>query len=193
MFNSTTSCPINPEIHNNRYLIAEFENFIPQIRQTIANNLDRRLARRIGVSDVVQETFLEAMKRFDGYLTAKPMQIRDWLCLLAKNMARNANTFHLRTMKRSLRLERRDQPIDSQRKATQSSPSANCVLNEMLDRKVHLLNQLSNTDREILRLRHELCRSNQQAAKALGISEKAASKRYLRAVTNLKQKMEVLS
>jgi RNA polymerase sigma-70 factor (ECF subfamily) len=49
---------------------------------------------------------------------------------------------------------------------------------------------MDEMDREVLALRHFEDLSNQEVAEALGISQKAASMRYVRALERLKQAMK---
>jgi RNA polymerase sigma-70 factor (ECF subfamily) len=51
------------------------------------------------------------------------------------------------------------------------------------------LEELDEIDREVLALRHFEDLSNQEVAETLGISQKAASMRYVRALERLKEMM----
>lgn len=54
----------------------------------------------------------------------------------------------------------------------------------------HALAKLDDSDSAILELRHEECLGNAECAALLGISEKAASMRYIRALKRLKETLE---
>jgi len=54
-----------------------------QVRQAVALRLDRRLAARVGVSDVLQETYLEASRRLADYLARPALPFDLWLRWLA--------------------------------------------------------------------------------------------------------------
>ena len=54
----------------------------------------------------------------------------------------------------------------------------------------HALAKLDDSDSAILELRHEECLGNAECAALLGISEKAASMRYIRALRRLKETLE---
>jgi RNA polymerase sigma-70 factor (ECF subfamily) len=49
------------------------------LRRLIGLRLDARLRARIDASDVVQETFLEAVRRLPDYLARQPMPFHLWL------------------------------------------------------------------------------------------------------------------
>ena len=61
---------------------------------------------------------------------------------------------------------------------------------ETSDRLVAALDGLADTDREIIALRHFEDLGNREIADVLGIEEKAASIRYVRAIRRLKQALE---
>jgi RNA polymerase sigma-70 factor (ECF subfamily) len=55
-----------------------------------------------------------------------------------------------------------------------------------------VLNNLDETDREILVLRHFEQLTNSETAKVLGISKSAASKRFIAAVRRLKTQLKAI-
>src|SRR5262249_44445431 len=66
-------------------------------------------------------------------------------------------------------------------------PSENAVRAEVKVRLQEALTRMDAIDREVLALRHFEHLSNAEAAQVLGIQEKAAGKRYLRALKRLKE------
>jgi RNA polymerase sigma-70 factor (ECF subfamily) len=71
-----------------------------------------------------------------------------------------------------------------------TSPSQAAMRDERAARLHQALEQMDEVDREVLALRHFEDLSNQEVAEALGISQKAASMRYVRALERLKQAMK---
>ena len=61
---------------------------------------------------------------------------------------------------------------------------------ELLEQTRVAMRELSDTDREILELRHFEELSNTECAAALGIEVKAASIRYIRSLKRMKEIME---
>jgi RNA polymerase sigma-70 factor (ECF subfamily) len=72
----------------------------------------------------------------------------------------------------------------------QTTPSQAAVRAEMKLRLQEALNGMSGIDREVLALRHFEQLTNTETAKILGLSDSAASNRYVRAVKRLKQIMD---
>ena len=66
-------------------------------------------------------------------------------------------------------------------------PSEAAIRVEVKIRLQEALNAMDGLDREVLALRHFEQLSNREAALVLGIQEKAAGKRYLRALKRLKE------
>src|SRR5215468_6446041 len=73
-----------------------------QLRQAVALRLDRRLAARVDVSDVVQETYLEAARRLPDYLNRADMPFALWLRWLARERVLMLHRQHLFADKRAL-------------------------------------------------------------------------------------------
>lgn len=178
---------------HNRHLASVFWSNRERLRRTVVNNLDRRLTRRVDPSDILQETYIEATRRLDKFIADEPMSTFDWLRLLARNTTRNANAFHLRAGKRSVKTERRIDVETANPTTCQSSPSHTLIKKELLDRRSQCMKNLNPQEQEVIRLRHEQNCSNADVALQLGISEKAASKRYYRAIINLARLMDLNS
>ena len=68
-----------------------------------------------------------------------------------------------------------------------TSPSVAAVRGEVRARLAEALEEMDPTDREVLALRHFEQLTNAEAAQVLGIQERAAAKRYLRALERLKE------
>ena len=66
------------------------------------------------------------------------------------------------------------------------TPASEAIQRELQRRLDAAIGELDDDDREIVLMRHREQLSNQQAAGALGLSEAAASMRYLRAIRRLR-------
>lgn len=166
------------------------------LRRAVAVRLDPALARRVDASDVVQDVLIEAHRRLQEYLKNPTMPFGLWLRQLAKDRVIDAHRFHRQAQRRSLDREQSVQPapwadassvqllaelIDPER-----TPGSQAVQRELESKLHQALHQLDDIDREIILLRHQEQLSNQDAAGELGLSEAAASMRYLRALRRLR-------
>ncbi len=72
------------------------------LRRLIQLRMDRRLQQRLDVSDIVQETLIEANRRLREYLDDPPMEFHLWLRQIARDRIIDAHRRHRGTAKRSL-------------------------------------------------------------------------------------------
>jgi RNA polymerase sigma-70 factor (ECF subfamily) len=162
--------------------------------------LDRRLRGRLDASDVVQDAFLEAVDRLDKYLSDRSMPFFIWLRFLTGQKLTELHRRHLgvqaRAVNREVSLYQAPMPeassaaLAAQLLGRWSSPSAKVVKAELQLQLEGALNAMTLVDREVLVLRHFEQLSNVETAYVLGISENAASNRYVRALKRLKEMLD---
>jgi RNA polymerase sigma-70 factor (ECF subfamily) len=153
--------------------------------------LDRRLRRRVDPSDVVQEAQLEATRRLPDYLVQRPMPFQLWLRKIAKQRLIMAHRAHVCAARRSVGRDVALQVPSStflgqQVPARGSSPSQGLRRQELVSRVQEAVAELSEADREMIRMRNFEQLTNQQAAAVLGIDPATASQRYGRALLRLR-------
>src|SRR6516162_6416908 len=166
------------------------------VRRMIDLRLDPAIAARLDASDVVQEVLLEASRRLDSYLRSPAMPFHLWLRHIAKDHIIDAHRRHRQAQRRSLD---REQPIVPAVLADHSSyelagqildqeptPASAAIRHELQRRLDTAIAALDDDDREVILMRHGEQLSNQEVAAALGLTEAAASMRYLRAVRRLR-------
>jgi RNA polymerase sigma-70 factor (ECF subfamily) len=76
-----------------------------RLQRMVAVRMDKRLARRIGPSDVVQETMVEASRRLPAYLKGQPIPSDPWLHRLAWNRLVHLYCYHVEGARRSVSRE----------------------------------------------------------------------------------------
>jgi RNA polymerase sigma-70 factor (ECF subfamily) len=166
------------------------------LRRLIGLRLDPALAARVDASDIVQDVLLEAHRRLQDYLKNPVMPFHLWLRHIAKDHIIDAHRRHRQAQRRSLD---REQPIVPAVLADHSSyelagqlidpeltPASEAIRRELQHRLNIAITELDEDDREIILLRHREQMANQDVARELGLSEAAASMRYLRAVRRLR-------
>src|SRR5262249_11080134 len=82
------------------------ERYRRYLRSLVAVRLDRRVARRVDASDIVQEALADASERMDHYLRARPLPFLGWLRRLARDRVVDAHRRHLGSLRRSVARER---------------------------------------------------------------------------------------
>jgi RNA polymerase sigma-70 factor (ECF subfamily) len=166
------------------------------LRRAIDLRLDPALAGRVDASDVVQDVLLEASQRLSDYLRNPAMPFHLWLRHIARDHIIDAHRRHRLAQRRSLD---REQPIVPAALADRSSvemaarfldgeltPASAAIQHELQQRVREAMAHLTDDDREVICMRHFEQLSNQDVALTLGLTEAAASMRYLRALRRLR-------
>jgi RNA polymerase sigma-70 factor (ECF subfamily) len=165
------------------------------LHRMVQMRLDQRIQGRVDVSDVVQEVLVEANRRLQDFLRNPTMSFHLWIRQIAKDRIIDAHRRHRASAKRSVDRERELFPVGDEQSSIllatqlcdpQLTPAAAATQQEMARRVEQALVQLAEPDCEIIVMRHYEQLSNQEVAEALGLSEPAASMRYLRAIRRLR-------
>lgn len=167
------------------------------LRKMIRIRLDKRIQNRIGVSDVLQNVLIDAHRRLRKYLESPSMPFHLWLRQIAKDRMIDSYRRHRGSAKRSVD---REQQMTVPRGSDKSSLNlANLIADSQLTPEVHAIKKemakqvnasialLSRKDSEIIVMRHVDNLTNQEISNVLGLSEPAASMRYLRAIRRLRE------
>jgi RNA polymerase sigma-70 factor (ECF subfamily) len=166
------------------------------LRRMVDLRLDPALAARVDASDIVQDVFLEAHRRLSEYLQNPTMPFQLWLRHIARDHIIDAHRRHRLAQRRSLD---REQPLLPAALSDRSSvelagqlldqeltPASAAIRHELQRKMEQALGTLGDEDREVILMRHAEQLSNQEVADTLGLSEAAASMRYLRAIRRLR-------
>jgi RNA polymerase sigma-70 factor (ECF subfamily) len=154
------------------------------------------LRGRVDPDDVLQEAYLDAAKRIDHYASHPGMSPFVWLRLVVVQTLTDVHRRHLGARMRDVRQEvhiescRYAQATSAsmalQLIADRTSPSQAAARAEFFGTVEQAIDGMEPIDREVLALRHFEELSNTEVAEVLGIEQKAASIRYVRAVRRLK-------
>lgn len=168
-----------------------------RLTRMVAFRMDPRVRGRIDAGDVVQEAFVEASKHREDYFRARAVPLFLWLRGVVSNKLLEIHRHHLGTYMRDAK---RDRPLDCPVGSDDTSAalcahltagltraSVAAVGGEVKARLAEALDGMNPTDREVLAMRHFEQLTNAEAAQVIGIEERAAAKRYLRALERLKQ------
>ncbi len=172
-------------------------NSVDRLARFIALRLDRRLQGRIDAEDVVQEIYVEAWRHLSEYRRTSSLPFYLWLRGLARNKLWELHRQHLGTKMRDARreadafrhaaLETTSAVLGAILLDSNTSPSGAAAREEVRIRLQDALENMDALDREVLILRHFEQLSPAETAQVLGIQEKAAGMRYLRAIKRLRQ------
>lgn len=175
-----------------------------RLRRVIAFRLNPRLRGRVDPGDVVQEVYLEAVacrSNYFGQAVADGIPVFIWLRGVAANKLLEVHRRHLGTELRDAAREggpcgggggggAADATVDAVvalLTGGATGPRTAAERREATGRVRAALDGMEPIDREVLALRHYEQLTNLEAARVLGIRERAAAKRYLRALKRLKE------
>ncbi len=152
---------------------------------------------RVDASDVIQDAYVEVTNRIGEYVDDPRVPFFVWLRRLTGQRLMKTHRFHLDAKRRDVR--RQERPDDARMPeasvvamvdmlaADTTTPTRGAARTELRERIVALLGELSETDREVLCMRHFEELSNEEVAHELGLGKHAASKRYIRALKRLRE------
>ena len=155
------------------------------------------LRGRLDPDDVLQESFLAANHRLKHYAESPATTPFIWLRMIVNQTLIDLHRQHLGAQKRDAA---REVSIDGAQyvQATSASvamqlvgvftsPSGAAARADMHNLVQTAIEQMDSIDREVLALRHFEELTNSEVAETLGIEQKAASIRYIRALRRLKE------
>jgi RNA polymerase sigma-70 factor (ECF subfamily) len=166
------------------------------LRRMIELRLDRRIRQRVDASDIVQEVMIEANRRLHHYLQDPSVPFHLWLRQMARDRLIDAHRRHRASLRRSVDREQAQAVRASPDHSTfelvaqlcdpELTPAAAATMQELQRRFEAALDSMDEQDREVVLMRHFEQLTNQDVARALGLTEPAASMRYLRAIRRLR-------
>lgn len=169
------------------------------LAQFVSDRIDKRLAARIDVGDIVQEILMEAAGKLPLYLNDRQVPFTVWLQSLAIDHLKLHHRTHIRTQKRSVCREAPQAAVDAassnealmkNARSREKTPSSLIAGRELYATVNKLLHELPEGDQELLRLRFAEQLPLKEIAKQLGASETAIRMRQLRALRRLRELLD---
>ena len=175
-----------------------FVRYRERLLALAARNLNPILSKRFSPEDVVQDTLVAACSRMDYFENNPEIPIYMKLRTLLLQTVADYERKHLQAQKRDAYKERECCGQNSECQSTAAinwnmfadsvtSPLSKMVRSERYALLRSILETLSETDHQILTLRHFDGLNNTECAQVLNIEPKAASIRYVRALQHLKK------
>lgn len=157
------------------------------LRLLALRELEGQLAARLDPSDVIQQTFLSAVRNFGTFLGEQPAEFLAWLARIHERNLQDAVREHVASQKRGVGREEAlgdgHVVIDSR----VSSPSARIMQGEQALRLAQALEKLPADQREAVRLRHLEGKSLAEMAARMERSERAVAALLNRGIVGLRR------
>lgn len=177
-------------------LVELFSAHRTRLKQMVSIRMDRRLRGRTDASDVLQEAYLDARQRLHHYIEKPKMPFFVWLRHVTMQRLIDTHRQHLGAQMRDASQEVSmhcgapnvvSSALAAQLVGHLTSPSQSVLRAELIDCVKTGLQDMSPIDREVLVLRHFEQLTNNEIAEILGITKTAASNRYVRALSRLRE------
>jgi RNA polymerase sigma-70 factor (ECF subfamily) len=179
-------------------LLEYYRNYLTVLARM---QIGRRLQGKTDPADMVQETFLEAHRRFDQFHGVAEAELIGWLrCILGGQIAHLVRRY-LGTKRRDVRLEREitddldraSHALGLDLLARGSSPSQQAARRESAVMLADALEQLPDDYREVLVLRHLEGLAFPDVSRRMGRTLDSVEKLWVRALDRLRGSLGVMS
>ena len=172
-----------------------------RLERVVSFRMDSRLRSRVDAADILQEAFVEATQRIDDYKACSDkMSFFLWLRFITLQKLQQLHRHHLGVKARDAgrdvgifapgKGQATSMILAAQLLGKMTSPSHAAMREEKKRKLEQALSEMEEIDREALALRHFEHLNNSETAQLLGLSETAASNRYIRAVRRLKSVLD---
>lgn len=177
-------------------LAQEFMRYRNRLWRMVEFRLDPIVAGRVDADDVLQDAWIAALQRVPHFIEHESLSMFVWLRLIVGQTIVDLHRHHLGAeMRDAYREVALPQPTLSRSTSVSiaarlldrmASPSQLVMRQELAKQLESAIEGMDAIDREVLALRHFEELTNSEVAEVLGIEQKAASIRYVRAVRRLK-------
>lgn len=178
-------------------LASLFARHRDRLLRMVEFRLDARLRGRTDAEDILQEAYLDAAKRMHHFAQDTSTSFFIWLRMVVTQTLIDVHRRHLGAQMRDVGREMRagggphSQATSFSLAASLlgrfTSPTLAARRAEMAEQLRAALEDMDPIDREVLALRHFEELTNSEVAEELGIQQKAASIRYVRALRRLRE------
>ena len=183
-----------------RRVVSEmFDEYGSRLLRMIEVRLQPELRARVDANDILQESFMEAYRQLRTGVSAPKGSPLVWLRLIVQQQLVACYRKYCQTQKRNVAREFSISAGRAQADLTSTSiflagkltsPSMVARQHELTIKIRECLAQLSESDREILSLRHFEQLTNRETAEELNVAPHAASVMYLRALKRFRVILE---
>jgi RNA polymerase sigma-70 factor (ECF subfamily) len=176
-----------------------FSEHRERLWRMVGFRMDRRLLGRVDPDDVLQEAYIAAAQRIEHYGNDSSLSPFVWLRMVLMQTLIDIHRHHLGAQMRDANREAvfpgnlypqtTSVSLAAQFVGKFTSPSQAAVREETLLHVEQAVAEMDPLDQEVLALRHFEELTNSEVAEVLGIQQKAASIRYVRAIKRLRAVM----
>lgn len=167
------------------------DQYRPFLLRLANDEIEPDMQAKVGGSDLVQQSFLEASAAFAQFHGYDPEEWKDWLARILRNNARDLRRQFQQSEKRAVHREvgpgdysnsyQLPLPADGG-----SSPSEHLLRQERVEALQAAIQRLSSHQQNLIRLRQQEGLTFLEIGRRLGCTEEAARKQWARAIEELR-------
>jgi RNA polymerase sigma-70 factor (ECF subfamily) len=165
------------------------DEFRPYLRFLADRAVDRRLSGRVDASDIVQQTYLSAVRKFDEFTGEDADTLVAWLRMIHERNLIDTVRRHLEAEKRSVNRESADVAVEPLQDIEMTSPSQRLMHGENAVRLARELSLLPDEQAEAVRRRYLDGWSLDEIAARMDRSKRAVASLLYRGLENLRERM----
>jgi RNA polymerase sigma-70 factor (ECF subfamily) len=167
------------------------DEFRPYLKLLAQRAMDGQLAGRVDSSDVVQQTYLSAVRKFEEFTGADADALAGWLQLIHERNLIDTARKHLVAEKRAVGREETLIENEALDDVELTSPSQRLMQGESAVRLAQVLALLPDDQSDAIRLRHLDGWSLEKIAERMDRSKRAVAGLLHRGMENLRNKLSV--
>lgn len=165
------------------------DEFRPYLRLLAVRALDDRMAGRIDASDVVQQTYLSAVRRFKEFTGDDVEGLIGWLRVIHEHNLVDTARRHLEAERRSVHREESDAAPDQLAVEELTSPSHRLMMGEKAVELARWLSTLPEDQGEAVRLRYLDGKSIEEIAGQLGKTKRSVANLLHRGLAAMRSRL----
>lgn len=158
------------------------------LEQLAQKEADGRLRARLSAADIVQQTYLSAIRSFEDFKGDNEFQFAAWLQGIHERNVKDAVRRHVVAQKRAVTAQ---QSLDEQALISENGQTASrrAILDESTARLLQAIDTLPDTQAQAVRLRHMEQLSLAEIAQQMDRTEVAIASLLKRGLAALRQQM----
>ena len=160
-------------------IVNKFQSYLSHLANS---RMEPSLTGLVSPSDVVRDTIAGLPQKIGAFVGESEQELKAWLRASLCNTVKNARRFHLQE-KRSIVNEKNLPSSQFEDCQSPSKPMESLARISIVEKG---LNEISDEDRQVLRMRHQEGLTFAEIGKALGVTADAARMSWAQAIERLK-------
>ena len=160
-------------------IVNKFQSYLSHLANS---RMEPSLTGLVSPSDVVRDTIAGLPQKIGAFVGESEQELKAWLRASLCNTVKNARRFHLQE-KRSIVNEKNLPSSQFEDCHSPSKPMESLARISIVEKG---LNEISDEDRQVLRMRHQEGLTFAEIGKALGVTADAARMSWAQAIERLK-------